>query len=244
MFEAFPGDDSDRTMTPGGFGGQGEPPIEIRGFSLAGFALAVGLVVTASSFAEFFLSAGSQGLSGLGFIYGVPITLIGCALKYAELEPVGVQSTDATEALFEQKATETMQKVVSDVTRHRYGDECHLDTTVKALGLVLPGREYPKLEFLKKEVFDGESALSMIFESQDTPYRMWAEEPRIKLYDNFFGPGCWAQVEKVDSEKKLVAIKLTTGERPAPPAPAAPEAAPEAAAPVEPAAAEPAAVQA
>jgi hypothetical protein len=58
----------------------------------------------------------------------------------------GVKSTPATEALFEAKATETMKKIVKDTTRHRYGDEAHLDTTVKALGLVLPQKAYPQLK--------------------------------------------------------------------------------------------------
>ena len=75
-------------------------------------------------------SQGSGGLSSLGFIYGIPITLIGFSLQYAELPPAGMQATPAAEALFDSKATQTMLDIKSDVTRHRYGDEAHLDTTV------------------------------------------------------------------------------------------------------------------
>ena len=135
----------------GGFNAAGEPPIKIRGFSLATAALAAGALITLSSFAAFFTSGGGGGtasVSSLGFIYGIPTLLVGAALAYAELEPVPVtyDGPEAKlEALFERKANEAMRKVREDVTRHRYGDDAHLDTTTKALGLVEPGRPYPIL---------------------------------------------------------------------------------------------------
>eukprot|EP00616_Rhizochromulina_sp_CCMP1243_P003495 CAMPEP_0118984644 /NCGR_PEP_ID=MMETSP1173-20130426/38221_1 /TAXON_ID=1034831 /ORGANISM="Rhizochromulina marina cf, Strain CCMP1243" /LENGTH=279 /DNA_ID=CAMNT_0006935321 /DNA_START=54 /DNA_END=893 /DNA_ORIENTATION=- len=206
----------DGGMSPGGFNTGGEAPIEIRGFSLAKATLGVGLGLTLASFAEFFVSDGSASLSSLGFIYGIPVTLIGCALQYAELEPAGLQTDEATEQVFETKATETMKKILQDVTRHRYGDEAHLDTTVKTLGLVLPQKKYPQLQYLTQARAEGgEVSLTCVFQSLDTPYRLWAEEDRVKKYDVFFGPGVWCDVIKVSSEEKLVGIKITTGDRPA-----------------------------
>lgn len=64
-------------------------------------------------------------------------------------------------------------------------------------------------------VENGELTFSMIFKSDDTPYRVWVEPERLARYDKFFGPDVWAQVEKVDAQRRLVAIKLTTGQRPA-----------------------------
>ena len=101
------------------------------------------------------------------------------------------------------------------MTRHRYGDDAHLDTTVQALGLVMPNKEFPQLQFLRQGVDNGELTFSMVFKSDDTPYRLWVEPERIARYDKFFGPGVWSTVEKVDAQRRLVAIKLTTGERPA-----------------------------
>lgn len=198
-----------------GVNNAGEPPFEIRGFSLGNLVIGAGLLTTVASFAEYLGSDSGEtlGVSGLGFIYGIPIFLAGAALKYAEIEPVPLYGTKAGEAMFEKKATETIKKIKQDVTRHRYGDEAHLDTTVKKLGLVVPGKAYPQLRELRQEVIDGELAFTMVWQSMDTPYKMWADERRVKKYDAFFGPGVTAEVLKIDAEQRLVGIRLTTGAR-------------------------------
>ncbi|CAB9521152.1 Thylakoid membrane protein [Seminavis robusta] len=197
-----------------GINNAGEPPFEIRGFSLGNLVIGAGLLTTFASFAEY-LGDNSEtlGVSGLGFVYGIPIFLAGAALKYAEIEPVPCFSTKAGEAIFESKATETIRKIKQDVTRHRYGDEAHLDTTVKKLGLVVPGKAYPQLQELREEEIDGELAFTMVWQSLDTPYKMWADERRVKKYETFFGPNINADVVKLDAEQRLVGIRLTTGER-------------------------------
>jgi len=195
-----------------GVSNAGEPPFEIRGFSLGNFVIALGLLITALSFGQY-LGQDTEGLqvSGLGFVYGIPIFLAGAALKYAEIEPVPCLSTPAADAAFDKYATEIIKKVKQDVTRHRYGDEAHLDTTVKKLGLVVPGKSYPQLQELRQEVSeDGQLSFTMVWQSLDTPYKMWADENRIKKYSAFFGPGVTADVVKIDAEQRLVGIKLTT----------------------------------
>ena len=198
-----------------GFNNAGEPPFEIRGFSLGNLVVATGVLVTILSFAEYLGGSAGEGLniSGLGFIYGIPIFLAGAALKYAEITPVPCYSNLQSDSLFDQKATETVKKIKQDVTRHRYGDEAHLDTTVKMLGLVVPGKAYPQLRELREEEVDGELAFTMVWQSLDTPYKMWADERRVKKYETFFGPGVNAEVVKFDAEQRLVGIRLTTGER-------------------------------
>ena len=201
----------------GGFNAAGEPPIKIRGFSLATAALAAGALITLSSFAAFFTSGGGGGtasVSSLGFIYGIPTLLVGAALAYAELEPVPVtyDGPEAKlEALFERKANEAMRKVREDVTRHRYGDDAHLDTTTKALGLVEPGRPYPiLLEVKLGETSTGELSYAMVFNAPEAPFSLWADEKRVRKYETFFGPDIDAEVVKVDAEKRVVAIVLAT----------------------------------
>lgn len=195
-----------------GVNNAGEPPFEIRGFSLGNFVILSGVLITVLSFAEYLSDSGSEGLnvSGLGFVYGIPVFLAGAALKYAEINPVPVFSTPAGERVFETKKTETIEKIKQDVTRHRYGDEAHLDTTVKKLGLVVPGKAYPQLRELRQEEANGELVFTMVWQSIDTPYKMWADERRVKKYETFFGPGVTADVVKIDAEQRLVGIRLTT----------------------------------
>ncbi|GMI48831.1 hypothetical protein TrCOL_g8062 [Triparma columacea] len=204
------------TMVGGaGVSNAGEPPFEIRGFSLGNAVLFGGLAVTVLSFWDYLGNSGSDGLtvSGLGFVYGIPIMLAGAALKYAEIKPVESVVYNGAEGIFDAKATETLKKIKQDVTRHRYGDEAHLDTTVKKLGLVVPGKAYPQLMELREENEGGELAFSIVWQSLDTPYKLWADEKRVKKYETYFGPGLNAQCVKIDAEKRLVAIRLTTGEK-------------------------------
>jgi len=197
-----------------GVNNAGEPPFEIRGFSLGNLIVGAGILITVFSFAEYLSDSGSEGLnvSGLGFVYGIPVILAGAALKYAEIEPVPCYTTPGGEAIFEEKGTEIIKKIKQDVTRHRYGDEAHLDTTVRKLGLVVPGKDYPQLRELRQEQDDnGELAFTMVWQSMDTPFKMWAEEKRRQKYETFFGPDVGAEVVKVDAEQRLVGIRLTTG---------------------------------
>jgi len=200
-------------MGGSGLNNAGEPPFEIRGFSLGNVVILTGILVTILSFAEYIGGDSGEGLtiSGLGFVYGIPIFLAGAALKYAEIEPVPAYATPEGEVVFEEKATEIIKKINQDVTRHRYGDEAHLDTTVKKLGLVVSGKEYPQLKELRKEkTEDGELAFTMVWQSLDTPYKMWSDERRVKKYETFFGPGVKADCVKIDAEQRLVGIRLTT----------------------------------
>eukprot|EP01038_Epipyxis_sp_PR26KG_P006481 gene6481-8914_t len=189
-------------------------PFELRGFSLPLVVFSVGFLLTASSFAGFFLNdGGSDGaVSSLGFVYGIPVFLIGLSLWYAEIPPVEVVSSSSGDLAWEKYANDTFQKVKKDVTRHRYGDDAHLDSTLEALGLKLPQKKFPKLLSLTQESVRDNTQLSLTltFQSAETPYKIWAEPQRIKKYAKFFGPNLISEVLKVDSDKRIVAIKLTT----------------------------------
>jgi hypothetical protein len=195
-----------------GVNNAGEPPFEIRGFSLGNLIVISGILITVLSFAEYLSGGGGEGLnvSGLGFVYGIPVFLAGAALKYAEIEPVPVFSTPGADRIYEGKKTEIIDKIKQDVTRHRYGDEAHLDTTVKKLGLVIPGKAYPQLRELRQEEIDGELAFTIVWQSLDTPYKMWADERRVKKYESYFGAGVKADIVKIDAEQRLVGIRLIT----------------------------------
>lgn len=181
-------------------------PFEIRGFSLANVGLALGLGITVVSFASYFSSSGTSSATSLGFVYGVPILLIGFALKYAELQPVPLSTTSDLQELRKQKATDTQKKIVSDVTRHRYGDEAHLSATVSALGLVPRGSACPELLRIAERNRDGSYVLALEFYSVETSFSQW--EDRLERMERFFGPDVTIEVEKLNDEKRLVELRI------------------------------------
>lgn len=84
--------------------------------------------------------------------------------------------------------------------------------TFSRLGLKLPQKKYPKLMSLTQEQTpDNELAFTLTFQSAETPYKLWAEPARVRRYETFFGPDVSAEVIKVDAEKRMVALRLTTG---------------------------------
>lgn len=88
-------------------------PFELRGFSLPLVVFSAGAILTASSFAGFFINeGGSDGaVSSLGFVYGIPVFLIGLSLWYAEIAPVPVYSDAEGDAAWEKYSTDTFQKI-------------------------------------------------------------------------------------------------------------------------------------
>lgn len=188
-------------------------PFEIRGFSLPLVVFSIGVLLTISSFASFFGSNGDGdgAVSSLGFVYGIPVFLIGLSLWYAELKPVEVISSDSGDRAWANKSTDTFQKVKADVTRHRYGDDAHLDSTLESLGLKLQGKKFPKLlSITQEETADGELAMTLAFQSLETPYKLWSDPTKIKKFTTFFGPGVTAEVFKIDTDKRILGLKLTT----------------------------------
>jgi dsRNA-specific ribonuclease len=82
-----------------GVNNAGEPPFKIRDFSFGNLIIAVGLLVTALSFAEYLGTSGENdgpSLSRLGLVYGIPIFLAGAALKYAEFIAENVDDSSET----------------------------------------------------------------------------------------------------------------------------------------------------
>lgn len=204
-------------VSRGGGGGDIEDlvPFELRGFSLAQVVLGIGVFLIGFGFTDYFyFGVGGSGIGGLVFIYAVPAFLLGAALAYAELLPVEVETAAGAEGLFDKLATSTLKKIKSDVTRHRYGDDAHLDLSLKALGLVDKGR-YPQLEkIVESKSADGELEFTMLFKSKEVPFTYWNSPEKKKAFDRFFGPGLWSQVWKYDAANRVAALRLTTGVRP------------------------------
>lgn len=188
-------------------------PFELRGFSLPLIVFSVGILLTVGSFAGYFINqdgGDDNGISSLGFVYGIPVFLIGLSLWYAEIPPVKVLSDVKGDAVWDKLKTDTMDKIEKDVTRHRYGDDAHLDSTLEALGLKLPQKKFPRMQTILHEDIDGELGFTMTFLSLETPYKVWSDPDRIKRYEKFFGPGVKAEVIKIDADKRIVGLRLVT----------------------------------
>lgn len=148
--------------------------------------------------AYFNLLPGSEW-SALMLTYGFPLTIIGMALKYAELKPVPCITYSDAFALREKCATPILKQVRSDVTRYRYGDEQHLDEALKrifqyGLGGGIPRRSAPILQKIQEVTNDGKYCLVLEFEAKSLELSDF--EKRQAKFTSFFGPGIKAEIGK------------------------------------------------
>ncbi|XP_051197360.1 uncharacterized protein [Lolium perenne] len=173
------------------------------GFTLAKVSfgvigLGVGGSLLSYGFGAYFNLLPGSEWSALMLTYGFPLTIIGMALKYAELKPVPCITYADAFALREQCATPILKQVRSDVTRYRYGDEQHLDEALKrifqyGLGGGIPRRSAPILQKIQEEVTDdGKYCLVLEFEAKSLELSDF--EKRQAKFTSFFGPGIKAEI--------------------------------------------------
>jgi hypothetical protein len=177
----------------------------LRQISLGSIGLVVGSILTVIGFSAYFFSDNAT-LNLVGFFYGIPLLLGGFALKAAELKPVPYSQPSSPEivALRAQQATSTQNQIRKDVTRYRYGQEAHLDSSLEYLGLSPSDEERPVLQGVREEVIDGAYALILEFESPLIPFEAWTAKQE-KL-DKFFGAGLQVKVSQPAEEQIEVAL--------------------------------------
>ncbi len=171
----------------------------IRNVSLAQLGLIFGSVLTLMGIAAY--AADKATLNLVGFFYGVPLLLIGLALKAAELKPARYSQLPTPEAiaLRQQEATATLDQVRKDITRYRYGQRVHLQESLDRLGLSPIDEECPVLTGLQETEIDGHYALVLEFASEYVPFSTWQErQPRL---ETFFGPGVRAELAQPGEEQ-------------------------------------------
>ena len=158
----------------------------LRRISLARLGLVVGGILTIIGFVAYFADYATLNLAG--FFYGIPVLLIGLALKAAELKPVPFTQPTSEEilALREQQATETQNQVRQDVTRYRYGESAHLIEAIERLGLGPTDEDHPDLIGIREENIDQAYALVLEFDSPFFSFEAWKEK-QDKI-TRFFGP--------------------------------------------------------
>lgn len=161
--------------------------------SFGSIALYTGSALLAYGFGAYFNFLPGESFSAIMLIYGFPASLIGFALKYAQLDPVPCRTKPEAIPLRETKATDIQNQIREDVTRYRYGDEQHLDLALERVLMLgryegVNRRFVPKLVQIREENRDGEYAL--VLEFQHKPQfknEEWAK--RLDKVTTFFGPG-------------------------------------------------------
>lgn len=176
----------------------------LRQISLGTLGLVVGGILSVIGFAAY--AGDNATLNLVGFFYGIPLLLGGMALKAAELKPVPYSQPTTPEvvSLREKQATATQNQIRKDVTRYRYGQEAHLDSSLKYLGLSPNDEERPVLQSVREEAINGAYALVLEFESPLIPFSTW-QEKQNKL-DHFFGSGLQVKLSQPSEEQVEVAL--------------------------------------
>ena len=80
-------------------------------------------------------ATGSANLSLPTIFYGIPIFLGGLALKSSELPPARRVTPAAQLKTEREQAAPELAKLLGDVTRWRYGQKAHLESSLEALKL-------------------------------------------------------------------------------------------------------------
>jgi hypothetical protein len=171
----------------------------LRKLPLGIVLITVGGILTIVGFIAYATDNATLNLAG--FFYGIPLLLGGLALKSAELTPVPFSIPTIAEVvtLREQQATPTLNQIRQDVTRYRYGQEAHLDTSLEKLGLSPTDEERPVLIGLQERAIEGAYALVLEFYSPLISLESWQQkQDKIK---QFFGPGIRVTIEQPEEQK-------------------------------------------
>lgn len=188
----------------------------LSGTSFGTIGMSVGLPLLLYGFGAYFNFLPGSDVSALMLIYGFPISLIGFALKYAELAPLKCVTYENALAVRDEQTTPILTQVRNDVTRYRYGDEQHLEEAMKIIfRFNRPGglrrNQAPELVGLSEQIINDRYALCLEFDSPKMEFADWTD--RLAKITGFFGPGVVATATKIGGDDHKVEIALiTTGE--------------------------------
>lgn len=165
---------------------------------LGALCLGGGIVITIVGFTAYVLNYAA--LNMIGFFYGIPLILGGIALRITELRPVPltIPTSPEVEALKTAQATDTQKQIFDDLTRYRYGQEAHLDSALKFLGLAPTDDDRPTIVGIREENIDESYAMILEFDSPFIRLETW--QSKIEKMTTFFGPGVRIDVKQPAEE--------------------------------------------
>ena len=141
----------------------------------------------------------SVNLSVPTFFYGVPILLIGLALKTSEIAPVQLLNKEVflTDKFNRPKE---ITELVKDVTKWRYGIQAHLESSLEVLKL-WNEEDPPQLLELEEITKDDRNGLRMHFQINSVPLDDWIK--RKERLNRFFAKGLESEFIINDNKKEL-----------------------------------------
>lgn len=149
-------------------------------------------------------ATGNPNLSLPTIFYGIPILLGGLALKSSELPPAELLPAAAEAvALRQQPASQTLRKLVKDVTRWRYGQKAHLESSLEALKLWDEDAP-PQLLSVAELAVDGRYSLALRFRTEGVPFERWQEKQ--ERLGRFFDKGLQARLSQPASGELLLEL--------------------------------------
>ena len=147
----------------------------------------------------------NPNISLAGVFYGVPVLLGGLALKSSELPPAErLTPPGSLKALRDRPENQPLSKLLADVTRWRYGQKAHLESSLEALRLWDEDNP-PQLESVEELDDDGGYGLRLNFACGAVPFERW-QELRERL-GRFFGPGLEATLEQTAGDRLALSLK-------------------------------------
>ena len=142
-------------------------------------------------------TTGNANLSLPTIFYGIPILLGGLALKSSELPPARRVVPAATFKAQRDGAPPELVKLLADVTRWRYGQKAHLESSLEALKLWdedTPPQLLEIEEFSKAESY----GLRLRFSLGAVGLERWQEKQ--ERLGRFFAKGLRANLHEVDPD--------------------------------------------
>jgi Protein of unknown function (DUF2854) len=148
--------------------------------------------------------------SAIATLLGVPMALLGLALKGSELAPVPIAFTATPPAtiaaLRTKKATPAQTQILTDVTRYQYGSSVHLETALEKLGIASPETdEHPALLSIREAAIDDSYALILEFTALDDVSLDDWQRQEAKMA-KFFGPNVKVTIDAPTPKTIEVAI--------------------------------------
>lgn len=146
----------------------------------------------------------SPNISLAGVFYGVPILLGGLALKSSELPPAErLTPADQLRDLRQRPESEPLRKLLADVTRWRYGQKAHLESSLEALKLWDEDAP-PQLESVGEVAVEGRYGLALRFRTEGVSFERW-QEKQDRL-GRFFDKGLEARLSQPSSGQLLLEL--------------------------------------